>query len=224
MLEAVKVEFERVIKAYPFDALSHYLYPSSLPSFDHLRIYQRGHCLDLAVALSSAVGGQIVGQRKPGAPIGFYHHYALHLNTPQGAYWLDPSLEICTPLKPGAIFYLGEKQNRIDQVRFRRFELTIDGARQITIAYEPVVDLARAQVQIRRTRKDLTLRYGGEQIRYLWRQRRFQWGERLLLPTEFTAAQRDYLSAHFRCDVGELLEAFLSNYLRIPDTFWYWEI
>lgn len=217
-MEAAARALGEVMAAYPFDALSYYLRPTPLAAADHLRIYRSGHCLDLAVALFYQLGGQLVGQRKPGAP--YCHHYALLLPN----LWLDPSLGVCTPLSVGAVFYLGAKRNEIYSVGDGRLGLLIDGNRAVEICYEPIQDLELERRYIQRTRKDLTLRYQGEQLRYLWRQDLFEWGEHLLLPEDLGEAECAELSATFGVNIGKLLRAFRASYRRLGTDAWDWEI
>lgn len=224
--ETLQEALDWVMTTYAFDAFSHYLTNQPLHPRQHIQTYGRGHCLDLAVALFSRLKGSstVVGRIKTGWSIPT--HFAVLVSTAVRDYWLDPSIGICTPLVVGAEFYLGAKHNVITQVKPQWFEIKIHGSRQITIAYEPVRDrdLLQHQQNISRTRKDLTLRLGKEQICYLWQQGRFEWGDRLFVLEDLSYSDCKRLSQAFEFDVAELLHAFLACYSRLPEQFWHWKL
>jgi hypothetical protein len=118
-------------RAYPFDALSHYLNESLLHPQEHIQSYQRGHCLDLAVSLCCALGqgAEIVGNIKPGWLIPT--HYAVYYREPTTHWWLDPSVGVAIPLKVGTAFDLNGKRNVLTGVWSDHFELVVEGGRTI---------------------------------------------------------------------------------------------
>lgn len=213
-------------RAYPFDALSHYLNESLLHPQEHIQSYQRGHCLDLAVSLCCALGqgAEIVGNIKPGWLIPT--HYAVYYREPTTHWWLDPSVGVAIPLKVGTAFDLNGKRNVLTGVWSDHFELVVEGGRTICLTFEPIQpdNLMQQQIQIHHTRKNLTLRRGEHHLRYLWQEQQFQWGERLFLPWDLGRFDRQYLQAAFGFDVGSLLMEFWERYHCIPDSHWQWEL
>jgi hypothetical protein len=221
------------MQTYSLDAFSHYLNGQPLHPRQHLQLYKRGHCLDLAMALFDAltcegISNQILGQIKPewGIPI----HYAVLTTVDSVPYWLDPNMGICTPLIAGAEFSLGTKRNVISAVKPCRFEITIEGTRRIIIQYKPIKesDLIYHQQTIWHTRKDLSLRYGNErgneQIRYYWQTHSFTWNDQAIELEQLSNRDKNHLANHFGFDVADLLHSFVAAYSRIPITsFWQWQ-
>lgn len=213
-----------VRNTYPFDAFSHYLMEQPLHPRQHLQTYGRGHCLDLAVALSEQLGSvaQIVGQIQSKSGWTIPTHYAVLASTPTADFWLDPSIGILTPLTVGAEFSFGTKRNRITGVNAQSFDLLIDNTRQITISYQrvPKSELMEHQHLIWHTRKDLSLRFQGEQIRYYWQSQQFTWNEQPFQLQPHRCTNDLYLARTFGFEVLSMLSRFHSIYSRIPDSTW----